>query len=58
MTKVKRAEKLFYINIVKSISSIGHNRARFIVHDVDDTFRIYFKKYIKEKEEASKIFRV
>ena len=56
MTRVKKAEKLFHIDVVKSISFIDHNRVRFIVYGVNDVFRIYFKEYIKEKEKHLKHF--
>ena len=48
--EIKRAGELFYINIIKSINSIDYNRARFIIYDINNTFKIHFKKYIKKKK--------
>ena len=58
MIRAKRAKKLFYTDVVESINLINYNRARFIVYNINNTFRIYFKECIKEKEEISKIFYI
>ena len=46
------------MNIIESISPIDYNRARFIVYNINNTFRIYFKNYIKKKKKISKTFCV
>ena len=58
MTRAKRAGELFHIDVIGFISFIGHNRARFIVYNINNIFRIHFKKCIKEKEKAPKIFYI
>ena len=57
ITKTKRAEKLFHTDIIGSISFIDHNRTRFIIYNIDNAFRIHFKKCMKEKGEASRALR-
>ena len=58
MTRAKKAGELFYTDIIEFISLIGYNRARFIVYSVDDVFRVHFEECMKEKEKASRVFRV
>ena len=57
MTRIKKAEELLYMDVVGFISSIDHNRARFIIYNINNIFRMHFGEYIKEKEEISKILR-
>ena len=58
ITRTKRAGELLYIDVIRSISPISYNRARFIVHDIDDAFKVHFKECMKEKGETSKVFHV
>ena len=54
MTRAKRAGELLYMDVVGPISSIGHNKARFIVHDINNAFRMHFGECTKEKGEVSR----
>ena len=55
--RTKRAGELLHTDVVGPISLIGHNRVRFIVHDIDNAFKVYFEKCIKEKRETPRVFR-
>ena len=57
ITRAKRAGELLHTDVVGPISPINHNRTRFIMHGIDDAFRVHFEKYTKEKGEAPRILR-
>ena len=54
MIRAKRAKELLHMNIVGPISLINYNKIKFIVHNIDNVFRVHFKKYIKKKEKISR----
>ena len=58
MTRAKRAGELLHTDVIKPISLIDYNRARFIVHNIDNTFKMHFEDYTKEKEKAPRTLRV
>ena len=58
MTKVKKTRELLHTDVIGSINPINHNRARFIMYNIDNTFKVHFKGCIKEKEKISRIFHV